>query len=74
MMDVLDLHWLKTSINHYVANNDARAKTHDQVICNTDAEWMQKLQMSSEMKCAPGVMLETDFVANEGDAGVAGVV
>jgi len=31
------------------------------VICNTDAVWMmrgklvQKLQMSSEVKCAPGV-------------------
>jgi len=60
MMDVLDLHWLKMSINHDVATNDARAIRHDRVvICNTDAAWrmrgklVQKLQMSCEVKCAP---------------------
>jgi len=36
-IDVLDLHWLKTSINHDVAMDDARAIRHDRfVICNFD--------------------------------------
>jgi len=38
VMDFLDLYWLKTSINHNVAADDARAKRHERaVICNTDA-------------------------------------
>jgi len=59
VMDILDF---KTSINHNVAMDDARAIRHDRVvICNTDAAWrmrgklVQKLQMSCEVKCAPGV-------------------
>jgi len=62
VMDVLDLHWLKTSINHNVAMDDVRAVRHGRVvICNTDAVWrmrgklVQKLQLPCEVKCAPGV-------------------
>jgi len=61
-MDVLDLHWLKTSINHNVASDDARAKRYDRfVIFNTDGVWrmrgklVQKLRMSCEVNCAPRV-------------------
>jgi len=75
-MDVLDLHWLKTSINHDVATGDARAVRHDRVvICSTDAAWrmrgklVQKLQMSCEVNSvctqSPRWVPETDFVAKE---------
>jgi len=60
------------------------AKRHDRfVICNTDAAWMmrgklvQKLQMSCEVKCAPGFQdgcQKRIFDKGGRDAGVAGVV
>jgi len=68
MMDILDLHWLKTSNNHDGAMDDGRAKRHHRVvICNTDAAWMrgklvQELQMSHKLKGSPRGVLAVSWV------------